>query len=41
MFIAQSANLYELFPINRIVKLGFDYSSIVYNEKADHIYCRR
>ena len=35
MFIAQSANLYGIISINRDSKLGFDYSSIVYNEKAD------
>lgn len=35
MFIARSANLYGIISINRDSKLGFDYSSIVYNEKAD------
>lgn len=35
MFIAQSGNLFGIISINRDSKLGFDYSSIVYNEKAD------
>lgn len=35
MFIAQSGNLCGIISINRDSKLGFDYSSIVYNEKAD------